>query len=361
MRACYPKVRPSRSLFCGVFALALSGCGSVPYYSQAVAGELALLAAARPVPEVIADPATPPDIRDRLQLAVRIRAFASDQLSLPDNPSYKRYSDLHRSSAVWNVFATPPFSLELHTWCYPFFGCAGYRGYFEQAAADREAAELRAQGLDAAVAPVPAYSTLGWFADPLLSTFIRWSEPELARLIFHELAHQIVYVADDTRFNESFATAVEQVGLERWVASRHDAALTAEFAQYRERHAGFLELMAQTRSALEALYGSAGRTPEQMQGAKAQIFDELRGRYRAMRDGRWSGYPGFDAFFNAPWNNARVAALAAYQDEVPAFNALLARERGSLPAFFTEVVKLGQLPADMRARALRSLTETSTS
>jgi predicted aminopeptidase len=344
-----------------VLALALPGCESVPYYSQAVAGELALLAAARPVPEVIADPATPADIRARLQLAVRIRAFASDRLSLPDNASYTRYTDLHRESAVWNVFATPPFSLELHTWCYPFFGCAGYRGYFERAGADAEAAILHAQGLDAAVAPVPAYSTLGWFADPLLSTFIRWPEPELARLIFHELAHQIIYVADDTRFNESFATAVEQVGLERWVASRHDAALTAEFAQYRERHADFLALMAQTRGELEALYGSAGRTPAQMQGAKARVFDDLRDRYRAVRDGRWGGYRGFDAFFDAPWNNARVAALSAYQDEVPAFNALLARERGSLPAFFTEVIKLGQLHPDMRARALRGLADTTAS
>ena len=268
--------------------------------------------------------------------------------------SYTRYADLHRGSAVWNVFAAPALSLQLKTWCYPVFGCAAYRGYFAQADAQQLARQLSDAGLDTTVAPVPAFSTLGWFADPLLNTFVNWPEPELARLIFHELAHQVVYVRDDTRFNESFATAVERAGLDRWVRQRADPQLDMQYRQYQLRHAGVLALVAQTRQQLQLLYAST--TPDaQRLAAKQAIFDALPQRYQSLRDTQWNGFAGYDAFFLAPWNNARVAALAAYQDDVPAFEALLAREQGDLPRFFAAVRRLAALASADRDSALRML------
>jgi predicted aminopeptidase len=335
-------------------ALAGTGCSAAPYYSQAISGELALLSASRPISDWIADPSTPAELRERLELALRIRAFASRELALPDNRSYTRYADLHRSSAVWNVFAAPPLSLTLKTWCYPLFGCAGYRGYFDRDAADRLATELGAQGLDTTVAPIPAYSTLGWFPDPLLSTFVHWPEPELARLVFHELAHQVVYVRDDTRFNESFATAVERAGLARWVERRNDPALRAQYGQYQLHHAGLLALVGQTQQELQALYASD--LPEERQRQRKQeILARLPERYRQLRDGAWQGFAGYDAFFLAPWNNARIAALAAYQDDVPAFEALLASQNGDLARFFARVKALAGLAPAERDAALRAL------
>jgi predicted aminopeptidase len=255
---------------------------------------------------------------------------------------------------VWNVFATPPLSLTLKTWCYPVFGCAGYRGYFARPDADKLAAELAAQGLDATVAPVPAFSTLGWFSDPLLSTFVRWPEPELARLIFHELAHQVVYVRDDTRFNESFATAVERAGLARWVERRGDAALREQYRQYQLHHAGLLALVGQTQRELQSLYDSPLPEEEQRR-RKQEILADLPLRYRALRDSAWNGFHGYDEFFLAPWNNARIAALAAYQDDVPAFEALLASENGDLPRFFARVKALARLAPAQREQALQAL------
>jgi predicted aminopeptidase len=345
-----------------VAAPALSGC-AIGYYAQAAAGEASLITSSRSVTDWIGDPDTPATLRARLELAQRIRSFASERLALPDNRSYRRYADLHRSSAVWNVFATPPYSLTLKTWCYPLFGCAGYRGYFDQKAAQEYARELDGQGLDTYVGPVPAFSTLGWLPDPLLSTFIDWPELELARLIFHELAHQVLYVRNDTRFNESFATAVERAGLARWVAERNDPALSAEYALYRTRHADFAALVAQTRRDLDALYKTLppaddpGRAAAESTAgpAKQKIFADLLQRYERVRDEHWDGYRGYDAFFLSPWNNARIAAMAAYNDDVPAFDALLAREGGDMPRFFAAVRKLADLDPAARETEVHAL------
>ncbi len=313
-----------------------------------------MLSAARPISDLLADPATPAELRQRLVLARDIRAFASRELALPDNASYTRYADLHRSSAVWNVFATAELSLELKTWCYPLFGCASYRGYFHQADADALAQQLATQGMDVFVAPIPAYSTLGWFSDPVLNTFVKWPEPELARLIFHELAHQLVYVSDDTRFNESFATAVEREGVARWVAARNDAQLREQLTQEQSRHADLLALLQQARDQLQAVYESTAALAQKRQ-RKAQILAQLQERYQVLRDQRWSGYDGYDGFFRTPWSNARLAALAAYQDDVPAFEALLMREHGDLRRFFEEVKKLAKLAPGERNARLRAL------
>jgi len=336
-------------------ALTAAGCSLPPsYYAQAIGGQLSLLSAARPVQDWVDDPATPEPLRQRLALATRIRAFASETLALPRNRSYTRYADIRRSSAVWNVFAAPPYSLELHTWCYPVAGCAAYRGYFAREDAQRLADQLARQGEDATVAPVPAYSTLGWLPDPLLSTFIHWPEAELARLVFHELAHQVVYVGGDTRFNESFATCVEQAGLARWVGARQDPELQRQYELLRLRRADVQALVAQTRARLEAVYAS-GQPPARMAEAKEAAFADLQQRYRALRDSRWGGDTRYDALFLAPWNNARIAAMAAYQDDVPAFDALLARNGGDLPRFYAAVRALADLPRAQRERQLREL------
>jgi predicted aminopeptidase len=339
-------------------ALALSasvaGCSPLGYYVQAARGQWNVLAAARPIDEWLEDPQAPEDLKQRLRRAREIRAFASQELALPDNRSYTRYADLKRPAAVWNVFATAELSTALKTWCYPVFGCASYRGYFARADADRLAADLAAQGYDVSVGAVPAYSTLGWFSDPLLNTFINQPEPELARLIFHELAHQVIYVRDDTVFNESFATSVEREGVRRWLHARGTQAQRAAWPQSQQRRDRFLELVAASRRALDETYASAA-TDDRKRERKQAIFADLQSRYRELRDGAWGGYAGYDRFFGQALNNAHLAAIGAYTDDVPAFDALMQRTGGDLAAFFREVRRLAALRRDERDRELERL------
>ncbi len=256
------------------------------------------------------------------------------------------------------MFATPELSLTLKTWCYPLFGCAGYRGYFDQAAAQRTAAELQAQGYDVNVAPVPAYSTLGWTnwlgGDPLLNTFIHWPEAELARLIFHELAHQVLYVKDDTVFNESFATAVERAGVRRWIAHRADPALAQAYAQYEQRRADFLALLLAHRAKLAAVFADSA-TDEVKRERKRAVFADLQAAHQRIKREAWGGFAGYDRFFNRELNSAHLAAVGAYNDLVPAFEALLAQHGGDLPGFFAATQRLAALPKAQRDAALRAL------
>jgi predicted aminopeptidase len=332
----------------------LAGCTTVGYYNQAAQGHLALMAAARPIDEWVADTATPEALRERLLRAQQIRRFAAESLGLPDNRSYTAYADLQRPAAVWNVFATPELSLELKTWCYPVLGCAGYRGYFERADAEAMAAELQAGGYDVNVAPVPAYSTLGWFSDPLLNTFIHVPDVELARLIFHELSHQVVYARDDTAFNESFATAVEREGVRRWLAAHGDERQRAAWAAYSQRREDFLGLLLAQRRRLDAIFRSDA-TVEEKRAAKAAVFEDLQHRYRQLRDERWGGFAGYDRFFERRLSSAHLAAVGAYNDWVPAFDALLAESGGDLPAFYARVRQLGALDQPARTAELRRL------
>jgi predicted aminopeptidase len=337
-------------------ALTMAGCSPIGYYVQAARGQWGLLAAARPIDDWLADPSAPESLKQRLQLARRMREFATRELAEPDNRSYTRYADLKRPAVVWNVFATPELSTQLKTWCYPLFGCASYRGYFDRSAADRLAAELAAQGYDVSVGPVQAYSTLGWFADPLLNTFINLPEPELARLIFHELAHQIVYVRDDTVFNESFATAVEREGVRRWLQAEGSDPLRAEWQQMEQRRTQFLQLVTGTRDGLDRIY--AGSSPDADKRArKRALFAELQDRYHALRDGAWGGFKGYDRFFAQPLNNAHLAAIGAYYDRVPAFEALMRRTGTDMAALFREVKRLAALRKDRRDRELDALSE----
>ena len=335
--------------------LLLAGCTSMsldlPYYWQSVRGHLEMMGQARPIAQVLADPITDPRLAGRLRRAAQIRAFASRELALPDNGSFTRYADLKRPFVVWNVFATPELSMTLEQWCFPVAGCVGYRGYFDRDAAESFARQLRAQGLEAHVAGVPAYSTLGWFDDPVLNTFIHQPEGELARVLFHELAHQRVYAAGDTAFNESFATAVEQAGVERWLRSVGDPDLRAQYQTFAGRRRQFVALLIRHRDALAAVYAEPTATDEQRRDGKARVFAELRSGYEALK-ADWAGYAGYDRWFAQPLTNAHLASVSAYNRWVPVFERMLAERGGDFARFYDDVGALAALPPVERARSL---------
>jgi predicted aminopeptidase len=370
--------RLSALLALGLVLLALGGCSTLGYYWQSATGHLALMHAARPVDAWLQDPATPDPLKARLALAQQMRRFAAAELHLPDNASYQRYADLQRPAAVWNVVAAPELSLQLHQWCFPVAGCVGYKGYFEREAADAEAAQLRAQGLEVSVLPVPAYSTLGWSnwagGDPLLNTFISYPEGALARLLFHELAHQRVYVAGDMRFNESFATAVEQLGGARWLAAHGNPATQAADALAQTRRQQFRALTLDLQQTLRRVYAEAdedaeglhekpGRrhegstpaaTPEQTEARrllKSAALKDFARRYAELKAG-WGGYAGFDRWADNV-NNATLGAMSAYDALVPGFEALFEKSDRDWPRFYAAVQQLALLPKAERHEALR--------
>lgn len=344
------------TLAAGLAALCLTGCANLGYYWQSANGHLALMSAARPVDEWLGDASTPAALKARLALTQRIRDFAVSELHLPDNRSYRRYADLKRRAAVWNVVAAPPFSLTLHTWCFPVTGCIGYRGYFNEADARAEARALQAQGLEASVYGVPAYSTLGWMnwagGDPLLNTFVLYPEGELARLIFHELAHQVVYASGDTMFNESFATAVERLGSSRWLAGHASQAARAEYAAFDARRNQFRALALATRQRLAAVYAMADLPPARRAAQKDVAMQDFRDQYARLKVS-WGGFAGYDAWV-AQANNASFGAQAAYDELVPGFEALFEREQHDWKRFYDAVKRLAALPPDERHRALAS-------
>jgi predicted aminopeptidase len=333
--------------------LLLGGCARLGYYLQAAGGQLEIWQREAPLERLLADPALDPKLRPQLERALRIREFASRELGLPDNRSYRSYADLARPFVVWNVFAAPEFSLEPKQWCFAFAGCVNYLGYFSEADARAEAARLAAQGYDVYVGGVPAYSTLGWFADPLLNTFIHYPEPELARLIFHELAHQVAYVRGDSVFNESFATVVEQAGVERWLAAQGSAADREAFLRLQRFRDDFRRLVAEARAELAVIY--AGPADEAgKRKLKAEAFARLRRAYEVQR-GDWGGFAGFDRWFARSLGNAHLASVAIYTQRVPAFTALLRQSGGDLPRFYAAVRELAALPAAQRRQRLDAL------
>lgn len=332
-------------LAAALLGVCLGGCTSVsldvPYYWQSIRGHWNLLRAATPIDEVLARPDLDPALRERLRLVQSIRRYASEHLGLPDNGSYTRYADLHRPFALWNVFAAPEFSLELKRWCFPVAGCVGYRGYYAQADAQAYAEQLRAQGLDVYVAGIPAYSTLGWFDDPVLNTFINYPPPELARLIFHELAHQLLYVKGDTTFNESFATTVEEIGVLRWLDDRGDPAMRSSYLQYNERRRQFVALLTRYRDRLADLYKSA-QTDDERRAAKASVFEALQRDYQALK-ADWGGYSGYDRWFGQKLNNAQLGSVSSYTQFGPAFMRLYHASGDDLPAFFHRVREIAAM------------------
>lgn len=335
----------TRGLLLLALALCLGGCSAMGHWGQAAGGHLGLLRAARPVPEVLADPATPADLAERLRLSQQMRDFASQHLALPENNSYRRYADLHRTAAVWNVVAAPEFGLALKTWCYPVMGCAGYQGWFDLDTAKQRAEALKAEGWEVQVQAIPAYSSLGWSrvlgGDPLLNTFIRYPEGELAALVFHELAHQRVYASDDTGFNEAYASAVELIGARQWLADKPEA--LAAFEAGRERRARFLRLAREGRERLLQAYAGPA---ESRAAAKVAVMAELR--ERAPKEA-----PGYEAWFQRA-NNASFAILAAYDELVPAFERLFEREGRDWARFHAAVEALKPLPRDERRATLKA-------
>jgi len=343
-------------LLAGASVCLTSGCSTLGYYAQSVGGHLALVRAAKPVPEWLADEHTSAALKERLMLSQRIRDYAVSELKEPDNASYRRYADLQRSSAIWNVVAAPELSLRLQTWCFPVVGCVGYRGYYAEADAKAFAETLRARGgLEVSVYGVPAYSTLGKLpfealADPLLNTFIGYDEGDLARLIFHELAHQIAYAKGDTVFNESFATAVERIGGERWLAQHASAQAREALARSDARRQDFRALTTRYRDALKSVYESTASDTEKRAG-KAAVMAQLRADYEVIKRERWGGFSGYDGWF-ARANNASFGVLAAYTELVPNFERLFEREGRDFDRFYAEVKRLAALTQDERRAQL---------
>lgn len=336
-----------------IMASGVTGCTSISYYAQSLEGHVQIMAARKSVGRLIRDPSTPEALRAKLTSASTIRRFASDELALPENNSYRSYVDIGREAVTWAVFAAPQFSLAPRTWCFPVFGCVPYRGYFARKSAAESAVELHRQGLDVYVTGITAYSTLGWSSDPLLSTMLRQDDTYLASLIFHELAHQRLYVDDDSAFNEAFAVAVETTGVRKWLRATGNRAGLRSYEIDRQRKADFLGLIAKTRDELRQAYGSP-RASQQMAAAKAAAIDRLRMRYRQMRDISWAGYRGYDAWFDAPINNAKLAATAVYSEQVPAFLRLFDLCSGDYPRFYAAVRRIANLHEPSRAEALKA-------
>lgn len=324
----------------------LGGC----YYYQAVSGQMELWRKSQPIDALIGDSRTDTRLRERLELVRRVRDFASRELALPDNGSYRKYADLQRPYVVWNVFATPEFSMKPVEWCFPFAGCVAYRGYFGEQDAQAFGAGLRGEGKDVFVSGIPAYSTLGWFDDPVLNTFIRYPDAEIARLVFHELAHQVVYVSGDTMFNESFATAVELEGMDRWLEKYGTTEQRDAFDKRQAYKEGFIRLVLGYRDRLKALY-AAEWPVEQKRARKAQTFAALKADYEALKQS-WGGFAGYDRFFADELNNAHIVPVAAYSELVPAFRQLLAENRGDFPRFYAAVREIGGLGKEKRAARL---------
>ena len=338
-----------------IAAAALAGgCAQMGYYMQAAQGQYALMAGARPIDDWLADPSTTDKLKTKLSRVKEIRRFAAAELGLPDNGSYRNYADVKRPFVLWNVVAAPALSLEPVKWCFPIAGCVNYRGYYSKAAAQEFAGELRQQGLDVQIGGVPAYSTLGWFDDPVLSTFIQYSDGELARLVFHELAHQVAYAKDDSQFNESFAVAVEEIGVERWMARFGDEKTRRAYRDYEGRKQDFLALLLKHRKALKDLYASATTDADKL-AAKAALFVSLKDEYQVMKAG-WGGYAGYDRWFAEPLSNAHLASVATYHDFVPGFRALLQQEK-SMTSFYAAVKRMAGQSRDLRHQELAVLGE----
>jgi predicted aminopeptidase len=336
-----------------LLCLPLGACASLRYYAHVAHGQAALLAHRRPIAAVVRDPATDPALAARLRLAAQARRFAAAQLGLPDNRSYTSYVDLHRPYVAWNVFATPPWSVEALPQCFPIAGCVAYRGYFDRARAQTRAAQLKAQGDDVWIGPVPAYSTLGWFADPIVSSMLRWDDDELAGTIFHELAHQRLYVKDDTAFNESFASFVEQEGLRQWRAAR---GLPPPDPRAQAMEQGFTALVLDLRDRLQRLYAGTRDEAALQRGKQAQI-EAFRRRYARWRDSRWPGDHRYDAWVAVPINNARLLPFGLYDRWTGAFAALFERSERQWGAFYAAVRTLADEPKAERDRELGTLAD----
>ncbi len=345
--------RLTRLLALGAVACTIQACSTVHFYEQAMLGQLEIWRRTRPVEEVIADPQTTPFIRERLRLLTTARDFAQAELALPDHGSYHSYADLERSYVVWNVFAAPELSLQPVSSCFPIAGCLDYRGFFSPEAARQRAEKLKAEGYDVFSGGVVAYSTLGWLNDPILNTYLHWEKARLVETLFHELAHQRLYIEDDSRFNESFATAVARAGLRRWT-EKHAESEQLDVAD-KARENTLIALILETREDLAELYASSLPEAEKL-ADKQRYFAEMQTRYAAVK-AAWQDDKSFDSWMSGEWNNARIMAVATYNDFVPAFERLLRESDKDFELFFRVVTALGALPPAERTACLNALLE----
>ena len=345
-----------KPIFIILICLTVSGCSSLSFYYQSVAGQMELLVKREPINEILEDPEQNAELKAKLAMVLEMRTFASEHLALPNNDSYRSYVDLGRPYVLWNVFAAPEFSFDMKQWCFPVAGCVNYRGYFTEADAKHYADQLATESYDVYVGGVPAYSTLGWFDDPVLNTIIRRSEIRLAGLLFHELAHQQLYVPGDTAFNEGFATAVEEEGVKRWLSHRGAEVNIEEIKQQQQRHKDFVELVGNVRDRLKALY-KLKLADTEMRARKKVIIADMLSEYEKIKT-RWDGYNGYDRWFAKDINNAQLAAVATYQDYVPAFSQLLQQHGGDFRAFYQAAAELAELEKPEREHAIQKLLST---
>lgn len=327
--------------------LAVGGC----YYTQAARGQLEVLSKREPIEEVLADPTTEPDVAVRLQLVQDARQFSIDELGLPDNGSYRSYADLEREFVVWSVFATREFSLEPKRWCYPIVGCVSYRGYFRKAAAERESAKLKAKGFDVFAGGVAAYSTLGRFDDPVLNTMMRWGETQLVGVLFHELAHQVLYIRNDTGFNESFATAVEEYGVQKYLLDRGRSEAFEDYTEQKAFRRELMVLIDGARADLAAFYAETIDADEKRL-LKEHRIERLVADLRALLEN--SGRDA-DGWLRAPFNNARLVSFSLYEGYLPAFRQMLADCIDDLACFYTEARRVSELDPSVRDAHLAAL------
>lgn len=328
---------------------ATSGCSSVSYYWQAINGHFDIVEREHSIKDLLQQKQLDPQLRRKLELVRTARRFASAELALPANDSYTRYADLKRGFVTWNVVVTPEFSVKPRQWCYLFAGCFNYRGYFHQDDAKAFARTMKTRGEDVAIGGAWAYSTLGWFADPVLNTMLQHDDSELIGTLFHELGHQTVYVDDDSSFNESFANTVEQVGLQRWY---QHIGKPDEFTAYMHRQQArndVIRMLEQTRDKLHKVYADTGDVDRKRQ-QKRVLFAALKHEYQVWR--KQHPYDGFDNWMHQQLNNANLAMIATYSDDIPAFKHMLAASHGDLPAFYREARRVGELAPAQRAAVL---------
>lgn len=331
----------------------LISCETMSYYSQAARGQLEILVSSRAISDLLADEGIDSALKQKLRLAVSLKDFATNELGLPQTENFDSYVQLNRDHVVWNVFATPEFSLNPVNWCYPIAGCVSYRGYFDEANALRYASRLEEDGFDVYTGGVDAYSTLGWFKDPLLSTVIDRADYQLAGLIFHELAHQVVYLKGDTTFNESFATTVEREGVKRWLQSIDQSELLIRAQQDQRRQAGFLELVLGYQEQFDELY-EQDLSDDNKRLEKQALQRAMRSDYERLK-GEWGGYSGYDKWISRSLNNAQLSTVSSYNSLVPFFSNELAGLNNDLPAFYARVAQLAAMDPDQRQHLIGSM------
>jgi len=340
-------------LACGLLAAVLSGCQAIGFYKQAVTGQCQILTHQQPISRLIADPQTPAPLKAKFEQILKIRQFAADQLHLPAGQSYLKYADLHRPFVVWNVNLAPALSLAPKTWWFPVVGRASYRGYFNEQAARNYANDFAKKGWDVYVDGIETYSTLGWFNDPLLNTFINEPDSYLAEIIFHELTHRRLFVPGDTDFNEAFATFVSMEGLRRWFLASSNPQGYHHYRVGLDQDRQFVGLVTAARDQLQAIYDDPKLTVPAKLARKQQIIAQLRAQHDALK-AFWGGASPFDDWFAEPINNAKLNTVSAYYDLVPAFAALLRSNHGDLEKFYQAVARLGKLPIQRRHQELEA-------